>query len=469
MKHVTCLAAALCALGGSTALQAAYFTGSVGGAVPFDNMQPSLALNQLVVRNGNYPYGGESAANNNTAAIRTFAGYLRNGYGVTTASGQTLPIAQNTDLFSVVGTTYGGDGVRDFKLPDLGGRVIVGRSPVDLGLESGSNMVTLGLAQMPKHTHALPGTGDVTAPAGGAQPFVNRQASLSMTYMIATEGDHPAVASGDRGFLGQIQAFSGQLPPSGYMAANGQLLSIANYSALYNVFSTTYGGDGVTTFALPNLSGRAAVGAGGNGVTLGEAFGADSVAITTAQLALHNHDLPGGSATGAAGAGAPIDNYQASLGINYLIRTSDADYPSDDFTQATGPFLGEITAYAGGIIPTGWSLADGRTLAIRQNQALFSLLENLYGGDGTTTFRLPDLRGRSIIGTDDNYTLGGVYGSATIQLFEANLPAHAHFVPDAPVTPSVPEPASWAMMLIGFGVAGAALRRRGAAERLRRV
>lgn len=63
----------------------------------------------------------------------------------------------------------------------------------------------------------------------------------------------------------------------------------------------------------------------------------------------------------------------------------------------TEPFIGEITMFAGNFAPRGWALCDGQLLAISGNEALFSLLGTTYGGDGRTTFALPDLRGRVVI------------------------------------------------------------------------
>ena len=60
------------------------------------------------------------------------------------------------------------------------------------------------------------------------------------------------------------------------------------------------------------------------------------------------------------------------------------------------PFVGEIRMFAGNFAPRGWAFCDGQLLAVSQNDALFSLLGTIYGGDGRTTFGLPDLRGRRI-------------------------------------------------------------------------
>jgi microcystin-dependent protein len=99
--------------------------------------------------------------------------------------------------------------------------------------------------------------------------------------------------------------------------------------------------------------------------------------------------------------------------------------------QASDPFLGEISMFAGNFAPRGWALCDGQLLAISQNSALFSILGTTYGGDGRTTFGLPDLRGRFAIGAGtgpglSNRRLGDEYGSSTHTLSVAELPAHQH-------------------------------------------
>jgi len=95
-------------------------------------------------------------------------------------------------------------------------------------------------------------------------------------------------------------------------------------------------------------------------------------------------------------------------------------------------FLGEIRLFAGTFAPQGWHLCDGSELSINQNEALFTLLATYYGGDGKTTFGLPDLRGRVPvhIGTGSGgltpIVLGAVAGGETVTLNADNLPAHSH-------------------------------------------
>jgi len=90
------------------------------------------------------------------------------------------------------------------------------------------------------------------------------------------------------------------------------------------------------------------------------------------------------------------------------------------------PFLGEISPVAFSFAPQGWAFCNGQVLPINQNQALFSLLGTTYGGDGQTTFALPDLRGRVIVTSGSNYTLGGTGGVEAVTLNVNEIPAHSH-------------------------------------------
>ena len=95
------------------------------------------------------------------------------------------------------------------------------------------------------------------------------------------------------------------------------------------------------------------------------------------------------------------------------------------------PFLGQITIFGFNFAPYGWAKCDGQLLAISQFQALFSLLGTIYGGDGRTTFALPDLRGRSGIHYGQgpglsNKSIGQRAGNENTTLSIANLPSHSH-------------------------------------------
>lgn len=91
-------------------------------------------------------------------------------------------------------------------------------------------------------------------------------------------------------------------------------------------------------------------------------------------------------------------------------------------------FIGYIALFGFNFAPKGWSTCAGQLLPISQYSALFSLLGTTYGGDGRTTFALPDLRGRVAIGMSNNYLVGQVGGSSEVTLLQNQLPAHSHFM-----------------------------------------
>jgi len=158
-------------------------------------------------------------------------------------------------------------------------------------------------------------------------------------------------------FIGEIRLFGGNFAPSGWALCNGQLLTIASYGPLYGVIGTRYGGDGVTTFAVPDLRGRAPIARGsGTGLTprtLGATGGTETHPLTTGEMAAHTHgvrvfkgnatsDDPAGRVTardpsgtphfgtmpdvdlaagiiGSTGGGQAHNNMQAYLVTNYII------------------------------------------------------------------------------------------------------------------------------------------------------
>ncbi|MBI3286277.1 MAG: phage tail protein [Burkholderiales bacterium] len=167
-------------------------------------------------------------------------------------------------------------------------------------------------------------------------------------------------------FLGEIRLFAGNYAPVGWLLCAGQTVSISQYEALYALLGTTYGGNGTTSFGLPNLSEKLAIGQGsGPGLTsrvLGQTCGAAAVTLTPTQLPLHTHVIqastdvastitPGatlslgavsppskfydnGEATAAAtkafsslafsteGGNVPHDNLMPSLSLSYIIATA---------------------------------------------------------------------------------------------------------------------------------------------------
>jgi len=97
------------------------------------------------------------------------------------------------------------------------------------------------------------------------------------------------------------------------------------------------------------------------------------------------------------------------------------------------PFIGQIQAFGFNFAPRGWQLCQGQLLSISANAALFSLLGTTYGGNGTTTFGLPDLRGRAPNGQGQgpglaNYNMGQSAGTENVTLLPAQMPQHSHNV-----------------------------------------
>jgi microcystin-dependent protein len=90
------------------------------------------------------------------------------------------------------------------------------------------------------------------------------------------------------------------------------------------------------------------------------------------------------------------------------------------------PYLAEIRIFSFNFPPKGWALCNGQVLPINQNQALFSLLGTTYGGNGTTTFALPDLRGKMPLHVGNTFVLGQVGGQESHTLIMSEMPAHTH-------------------------------------------
>lgn len=164
--------------------------------------------------------------------------------------------------------------------------------------------------------------------------------------------------------VGSLAAFGGIFVPDGWLPCDGRMLPIAGNVALYEVIGNAFGGEN-PVFALPNLNEAALYGAGPSG------------------------------AMGSAVAGPP-----AGLCFNYLVNVGgplpasggDGGFPSNAY------WLGQVIAYAGSAVPPGWASADGSLLNIADYPELFDLLGHLYGGNGTTNFGLPDLRGKMLVG-----------------------------------------------------------------------
>ena len=146
-------------------------------------------------------------------------------------------------------------------------------------------------------------------------------------------------------FIAEIRIFAGNFAPRSWAFCNGQLLPVSQNTALFSLIGTTYGGDGRTTTALPNLEGRAPMHPGrGPGLTdrrLGQRGGVEDVTLTEAQIPNHNHTVfasndPGGFAGGGPNSATPVSSYfvdTSSSGQFYA--PGQADSPMNE-TDATG-------------------------------------------------------------------------------------------------------------------------------------
>src|SRR5213078_1742573 len=90
------------------------------------------------------------------------------------------------------------------------------------------------------------------------------------------------------------------------------------------------------------------------------------------------------------------------------------------------PYVGEIRIFAGNFAPAGWMFCEGQLLPISENETLFQLIGTTYGGDGESTFALPDLRGRLPIHQGNGFTLAETGGAEEITLTVSQIPAHSH-------------------------------------------
>nr|WP_294859682.1 tail fiber protein [uncultured Fluviicola sp.] len=109
--------------------------------------------------------------------------------------------------------------------------------------------------------------------------------------------------------------------------------------------------------------------------------------------------------------------------------------------MSTEPFIGEVKLFGFNFAPKGYATCQGQILSIAQNTALFSLLGTTYGGNGQTTFALPDLQGRMAIGQGTgpglpSHSMGEVSGTPNVTLLTSNIPPHIH--PAAGITVQVP-------------------------------
>ena len=214
--------------------------------------------------------------------------------------------------------------------------------------------------------------------------------------------------------LGMIKAFAGNFAPAGYVACNGQLLSIAQNQALFAVLGThlwrrrTRPPSRFRTCAAATSSAPRADDPDRN-------EGRAEKCEPGERASAHPAWRPGDALRQPpAVAGDAVSDRAARV---FSQRRAALRIPQHRFSVRS-------SAFAGTFVPSGWALCDGSILPISQNTALFSLLGTFYGGNGTTTFALPDLRNRIVIGTGNGISLGEIDGenSTTITANQLTVP-----------------------------------------------
>ena len=141
-------------------------------------------------------------------------------------------------------------------------------------------------------------------------------------------------------YVGEIRMFAGNFAPAGWMFCEGQLLPISEYETLFNLIGTTYGGDGQSTFALPDLRGRLPIHQG-NGFVLAETGGAEEITLTVNQIPAHSHPFLGNDAPGTG---------SNPIGATFA-RNASADGYSTDSSGGTINFPPQAVSFIGGSQP----------------------------------------------------------------------------------------------------------------------
>jgi microcystin-dependent protein len=135
-------------------------------------------------------------------------------------------------------------------------------------------------------------------------------------------------------YVGEVRMFAGNFAIAGWMFCEGQLLPISEYETLFQLIGTTYGGDGQSTFALPDLRGRIPLHMG-SGFTLAQTSGQEEVTLTVNQIPAHSHTVQAVST--AANKTSPTNNHLAAVSSNFLyIADAPTDNMASTLTQTGG-------------------------------------------------------------------------------------------------------------------------------------
>jgi microcystin-dependent protein len=272
-----------------------------------------------------------------------------------------------------------------------------------------------------------------------------------------------------QGFIAEIRmyAFPGNI--KGWVPCDGRTLPASEYHALFDLIGTTFGGDN-NNFKVPDLRNRVLIG-NGPGYPSFAHGGEEAHGLVMQEMPKHNHKALASSnasnvmspsdnywpsdpvyvrqpnatmsdqALSQVGFGVPHNNMSPYLAVNYMICVAGI-FPGKDFTF--DDYLGCIKIFAGNVESEKSPPCDGRLMVGSKNTAMLSLLKKTFGGDGVTTFALPDLRGRAAVCCDlygeisppkpdegpvvklTPYKLAEVAGEATVKLSVAQMATHYH-------------------------------------------
>lgn len=268
--------------------------------------------------------------------------------------------------------------------------------------------------------------------------------------------------------MGEIKLFAFNFAPIDWKFCDGALLTTANNQHLASLLGSTYGGDGINTFALPDMRERVPIGIGrGEKLSkywqLGEKFGEEKVRLTDGNLPSHSHccyisndegntDGPESSLLSSAkgeykiysplenkskmmymhsdsithtGENLPHENMMPSMALNYCICTNGIDPRGEEEDE---PFVGEIKIFANNFAPLGFMQCHGSQMSINDyNYPLFSLIQYTFGRFGNN-FSLPDLRGKVVAHRGAKLWFTESIGFEYAELTPLNTPSHNHYM-----------------------------------------
>jgi microcystin-dependent protein len=296
-----------------------------------------------------------------------------------------------------------------------------------------------------------------------------------LTCIIALQGLLPSEGGGGGGdaMTGEMRWFAHNVVPGNFHRCDGSLIPISQNPTLFSILGTTFGGDGRTTFGLPDLQGRSGLHPGfGPGLSqkrLGQLGGTETETLSLSNLPSHNHQLrsdnlfadnintnnnvlsngkasqyhqiyhgfEAGSSTtmgstslsSTSGGGQAHENMFPFSTGTCVIATFGQFPGRNTGSNDVGQFIGEIRMFGGNYAPNNWALTDGQILPINNFQSLFSLVGTNFGGDGRTTFGIPELRGRIPVheGTSTDgpiFRVGARSGTETVTLNQNEMPSH---------------------------------------------